>query len=417
MIKFKRTHVIAKTKIEWLFLFLGVLLGGCQTKQSPKTATYSLVADIEGCAECQVRMYLSDYSNTKMTIDTTIKTGHFSLRGRIAQPGFYGFAYGSKVDRTVAGFVELYLPTDSVHLTATKKQIRTKFYQQSASGLSYLRNTVVFSTSPLQREWEQYLLARDSVEHKYYLDKALVVAKFNQTIGAGNRALMERWGDSARSFTYRFSGYRAAAAAKFIQQHPASVASLYAMLDNSDDRPAVAGFRHYYQAMPAPLRASYYGHLLDQRLARTESRNQNNQRFVGHFIDHLIGKTPTGQALAANQLFMQHKLTLIEFWASWCGPCRMEMPKYYKLYQQYKGQGFGMMGVSLDNDYNKWVHAIAEDSLRIPHLSELQGGNGEDIRRFDITGIPANILVDSRGKIVAVDIPWPKLKKHLQQAL
>jgi len=417
MIKFKRTTVLAKTKLEWLFLFSGALLGGCQTKQSPKTATYSLVADIEGCAECEVKLYLSDYSNKKMTIDTTIRTGRFSLRGSIAQPGFYGFSYGSKVDRTVAGFVELYLPTDSVHVTATKKQIRTKFYQQSASGLSYLRNTVVFSTSPLQRAWEQYLLARDSVEHKYYLDKALVVAKFNQTIGAGNRALMERWGDSARSFSYRFSGYRAAAAAGFVQQHSASVASLYAMLDNSDDRPAVAGFRQQYQAMPAPLRASYYGHLLDQKLARTESRNQNNQRFVGSYIQHLAGKTPTGQALAANQLFKQHKLTLIEFWASWCGPCRMEMPKYYKLYKQYKGQGFGMLGVSLDNDYNKWVHAIAEGSLRIPHLSELQGGNGEDVQRFDITGIPANILVDSRGKIVAVDIPWPKLQKHLEQAL
>jgi hypothetical protein len=95
----------------------------------------------------------------------------------------------------------------------------------------------------------------------------------------------------------------------------------------------------------------------------------------------------------------------------------MEMPKYYKLYKQYQGRGFGMVGVSLDADYNKWVKAIKEDSLQIPHLSELQGDQGADAKRFGIVGIPANLLVDSTGRVVAVDIPFPKLYKKLQQAL
>jgi thiol-disulfide isomerase/thioredoxin len=105
---------------------------------------------------------------------------------------------------------------------------------------------------------------------------------------------------------------------------------------------------------------------------------------------------------------------LVEFWASWCGRCRLEMLKYYKPRKQHSCKGFGMLGVSLDNNYNKWVQATAEDSL---HLSELQSGHGEDIRRFGSTGIPATILVDSAGRVVAVDISYPRLHKILHQAL
>nr|WP_246455356.1 TlpA disulfide reductase family protein [Hymenobacter citatus] len=169
--------------------------------------------------------------------------------------------------------------------------------------------------------------------------------------------------------------------------------------------------------MPTELQQSFYGKRLNKALAEGEERNVNNQRFVGQRVQSLAGKTPDGQELNAAQVFQQNKLTLVEFWASWCGPCRMEMPKYYGLHKQYQGRGFGMVGVSLDTNHNKWRQAIAEDSLQMPHLSELKGTSGEDMQRFGINAIPANLLVDETGKIVAVDIPYPKLKKKLQGAL
>ncbi|OUJ74754.1 TlpA family protein disulfide reductase [Hymenobacter crusticola] len=193
--------------------------------------------------------------------------------------------------------------------------------------------------------------------------------------------------------------------------------SLYAMLDNANDLPSVERFRQYYKAMPVSLQKSFDGRRLDKALAVNESRNLNNQHFVGSYVRGLAGKTPAGEQLDAEQILKRNKLTLVEFWASWCGPCRMEMPKYYSLYKQYNSRGFGMVGVSLDINYNKWVQAIGEDSLRIHHLSELKGTSGEDIKRFAITGIPANLLLDGSGRIVAVDISFPKLQKKLQQAL
>ncbi|WP_219601029.1 TlpA disulfide reductase family protein [Hymenobacter sp. DG01] len=402
---------MANYKSGWIFLLWVALLGGCQQKQ-PKEYRYLIVADIEGCAECKATLWLED-----STIQAVAAAqGRFSMQGKITQPGLYGIYYKSEADKTVSGWVQLYMPTDSIHIKATKKQIRTKFYQRAGVG-SYLKNTVVFSTSPQQKEWEQYLLTRDSLWQKFFVDKALVTAKFRETFNSGNQALIAQWADSVRNFDYRASGYWASAADLFVRQHPTSEVAIYAMLDNRNDRPAVERFRQYYQALPKPLQQSFYGQLLDKQLAKNEGRNQNSQRFVGSYVRSLAGKTPTGQELDAAQLFKQNKLTLVEFWASWCGPCRMEMPKYRQLYSQYHSKGFGMIGVSLDNNYNKWVQAIAEDSLRIPHLSELRGGNGEDIQRFGITGIPANLLVDSTGRIVAVDVPYPGLQKKVQQTL
>jgi len=397
-----------------IFLLLGLLVG-CQQKQK-KEYSYRIIADIEGCKNCNIRLFLQDF-NTLKDIDTIVsRDGHLTLQGKITQPGFYGIVYHSKTDINISGMTEVYLPADSIHIWTTKNNIRTKFYHRPDIG-SYLKNTVVFSTSPLQKELEQYFTLQDSLWHQFFVDRDLVRAKFAQTFDSGNKALVEQWADSARNFEYRVSGYYAASADLFAQQHPTSVVSLYAMLDNRGDRPSTERFRQYYQAMPVALQQSFYGRRLNKELAENEERNVNNQRFVGQRIQSLAGKMPTGEALDAEQVFKKNKFTLVEFWASWCGPCRMEMPKYYGLHKQYNSKGFGIIGVSLDTNHNKWLQAIAEDSLQIPHLSELKGTSGEDMQRFAIKGIPANLLLDGTGKIVAVDIPFPKLQKKLQQAL
>jgi thiol-disulfide isomerase/thioredoxin len=107
----------------------------------------------------------------------------------------------------------------------------------------------------------------------------------------------------------------------------------------------------------------------------------------------------------------------VEFWASWCGPCRMEMPKYYELYGQYKDKGMGFIAVSMDNRRDMWLKAIEQDGFDIHHVSELKGQYGDDMRRFEIKGIPANMLVDNTGKIVAVDISRIDLRDRLKESL
>lgn len=191
------------------------------------------------------------------------------------------------------------------------------------------------------------------------------------------------------------------------------------MTDNTSDRKATERFRAYYNGLPTEHQKSPQGIYLDEKLRENEERNKNNQRFVGSRIRNLdlLGSTPQGQQEDESIIFKNNKLTLVEFWASWCGPCRMEMPKYYGLYQEYRDKGFSIIAVSMDNKRDRWLNAIEQDGLDVHHISELKGPNGDDMRRFEIKGIPANLLVDATGKIVAVDISKVDLRNKLKKSL
>jgi thiol-disulfide isomerase/thioredoxin len=332
------------------------------------------------------------------------------FEGTVKQPGFYSVQIdATKVKKFISPVV--YLPADSIYLTVD--------VENAISSGKYLHReyTYIRSTSPIQKYLEKYLSMYDSLHNKFLQDKELVVAKFRQTWDSGDKSLMDQWADSVNNFTYRAPDYWSRAADLFIEQHPESEEVFFAMLQNRNDRAATARFRGYLDAMPPERRESLYGQLVDVELKKKEERNANSQRFIGNSITQLAGKSPEGKELDASQVFWQNKLILVEFWASWCGPCRVEMPKYAKLYQEYRPKGFDIIAVSLDTNYNHWVKAIEQDGLPVHHLSELKGSGGEDPLRFKITAIPANLLVDGMGKIVAVDVNPAGLKTRLQQIL
>ncbi|MBQ8046385.1 MAG: redoxin domain-containing protein [Prevotella sp.] len=97
----------------------------------------------------------------------------------------------------------------------------------------------------------------------------------------------------------------------------------------------------------------------------------------------------------------KHKLTVIDFWASWCGPCRRVMPYVKQLYEQYQPQGLGIIGISLDEDEHAWKQAIDEMELPWMQLSELQGWDNTYVHLYNIDHIPYTILVDQQGKVIA----------------
>jgi peroxiredoxin len=111
------------------------------------------------------------------------------------------------------------------------------------------------------------------------------------------------------------------------------------------------------------------------------------------------------------------KYLLIDFWASWCGPCRQENPNLVKTYQAYKGKGFDILGVSLDQPggKDKWLKAIHDDKLTWTHVSDLKYGNNEVALQYGIKSIPQNFLIDPQGKIIAKNIRGESLTKKLAE--
>lgn len=113
---------------------------------------------------------------------------------------------------------------------------------------------------------------------------------------------------------------------------------------------------------------------------------------------------------------LRGKVVLIDFWASWCRPCRMENPNVVKLYHRYRDKGFEVFSVSLDNNRDAWLKAIETDGLVWPnHVSDLRGWSSAGGRLYGISSIPATVLVDREGKVLARNLRGPQLENALKE--
>jgi peroxiredoxin len=123
----------------------------------------------------------------------------------------------------------------------------------------------------------------------------------------------------------------------------------------------------------------------------------------------------TGKAVSLASF--KGQFLLVDFWASWCGPCRNENPNVVKAYKEFSSRGFTILGVSLDNDKAKWLEAVAEDGLTWAHVSELQGWKCSAAKLYGVMSIPANFLLDKEGKIIASNLRGEDLVNKLKEVI
>lgn len=122
---------------------------------------------------------------------------------------------------------------------------------------------------------------------------------------------------------------------------------------------------------------------------------------------------PSGKNISLSSL--KGSYVLIDFWAAWCRPCRMENPNVVRMYKEYHDQGFEILGVSLDRKKEAWVEAIAQDNLTWNHVSDLQYFNSEAASDYNISAIPATYLIDPNGVIIGKNLRGPSLEAKLKE--
>lgn len=111
--------------------------------------------------------------------------------------------------------------------------------------------------------------------------------------------------------------------------------------------------------------------------------------------------------------FAKHDITIIDFWASWCGPCVHEMPNLVKIYNEYKNKGLGIVGVSLDEDKRQWQNAVNSMNMTWIQLSDLQGWNNSAAQKYGIQAIPFTIIVDKNGNVLDAGLRGEELENYV----
>lgn len=193
---------------------------------------------------------------------------------------------------------------------------------------------------------------------------------------------------------------------RILLENPNSVLSLYALSAN---------MKHYEQDELEKLYAGF-----SASLQKTSNGLAIKNKYVKVLEAEVGGKMPNftqanqyGKPVSLSDF--KGKYVLVDFWASWCIPCRKENPEVVKAYHKFKSNGFDILAVSFDSDKEAWVKAIANDNLTWTHVSDLGGWQNVLAKTFKVTSVPSNYLIDPNGIIIAKDLRGEELTKKLAE--
>lgn len=382
-----------------IFLLLSLVLFSCGSSEEDAVTEDGLVVNyhikgtIKGAPMQSVRLEAAS-PNGAITVGetTTNADGEYNLEGNIPGMGIYSLVVGGSAENAIVIPLQV---NDNVIISATAEKFAL---EPTISGASWAK--------PLMRYMKLF---------GQFSDKQ---AKELPAIKDPEKQL-ERF-EELRQPLQDFVTQQ-------IDKDPGNAANIIfiSMIFPSQDQPIEQWDKSNLELIRKMERAyqkkhsdSPFASNLTQQLAQIEGAIANSERMSSGTLaaPEIALKNPSGQEMRLSAL--KGKVVLIDFWASWCGPCRKENPNVVRLYKQYKSQGFEVYSVSLDKDPNAWKEAIKKDGLNWPnHVSDLLEWQTPVRQLYGFDAIPYTVLVNREGNIIGVNLRGAQLEQKLKEVI
>ena len=193
----------------------------------------------------------------------------------------------------------------------------------------------------------------------------------------------------------------------YVPGHPHSYVSAFILYTLSLYNPDADKLAALYKGLDAAIQDSYFGRLTNESIAKAINID------IGKPAPDFTQMDINGKPVTLSSF--KGRYVLVDFWASWCGPCRAENPAVLKAYRAYHAKGFDILGVSLDEKKDKWLEAVKKDGLGWQQVSDLKGWENSVAQLYGVQGIPMNYLLDKDGKIIAKGLRGEDLEKTLAE--
>jgi len=379
-----------------IFISSLIVLSLFSCKQEPKIDGYVINGTAKDIYN-GIRVYLqsSNEQGRPVDIDTAIVMDEkFRFEGKLENPEMLYI----KVNN-VTGNMPIILENAVVSVDINSQNILQSEVTGSKSHDDYLafiegRNEIQMDVQSLSVKLDEAKFLKDQPNIEHYTEEL-------------NKAL-----DKNANF-----------AADFVKSHPESYVSLFIVDAQTNLRDVdLELYQNAFNSLSNELKSSEYGKNVQTKMDQVREFQEKSQRLaIGQKAPDFTAPDPNGKSVSLYDI--KGKVTIIDFWAAWCGPCRRENPNVVKVYEQFQDKGLEIIGISLDGTPTQpdakaaWLKAIEDDQLTWHHVSSLQYFNDPVAKLYDINAIPATFIIDEEGTIVAKNLRGIALERKIAELL